>query len=281
MKQAIIVLACAASLFAQAMDLALDSKISCRESFDEVKNSARDAASDRIYALTESRISTLESIPAEKRTGAQYEAELRSCDLSVDLFKAQLERATLTLNYTLALRDLSLVKDSLISLLDASLDKLDRDSKKALAEKDAQLNKQKEEADKKLKAMQSKTISVFNDARGTVLSMSGDILFETAKADLKQELQVNLAEVAAILKTLLNESNVIVEGHTDNVGNSESNKKLSQRRADSVKKFLIERGVESKRLKAIGQGSSKPVTENNTEEGKSKNRRVELVIKDR
>jgi len=154
------------------------------------------------------------------------------------------------------------------------------DSKRALAEKDYLLTKQKEEADKKLDALRSKTISVYKDARGTILSMS-DILFEFGKADLKQELKENLAEIAGILKNLLTTSTVVIEGHTDNVGKADDNKKLSQRRADEVLKYLASRGVDKKRLKSVGYGLTKPVADNATEEGKAKNRRVELVIKDK
>ncbi|MDR1812848.1 MAG: OmpA family protein, partial [Candidatus Fibromonas sp.] len=126
---------------------------------------------------------------------------------------------------------------------------------------------------------QSKTINVYKDARGTILSMS-DILFETGKADLKPELKENLAAIAAILQSLLTESKVIVEGHTDNVGSEQINQFLSDKRALSVLDYLVERGVNRDRLESVGHGLSRPVADNNTEEGRAKNRRVELVIKD-
>ncbi|MDR2732454.1 MAG: hypothetical protein LBB36_04465, partial [Fibromonadaceae bacterium] len=185
-KQVLIVLACAASLFAQAVEVpSIDTKISCRATFDDIKNaSQRDAAADRMYAYAEARIRSLESLPKDKRKGQQYESELKACDLAVDLFKAQLDNAALSRNYMVAQKEISAVKDSLIALysgdvkaLGASLDRLNEESKKALAEKDYLIQKQKEEADKKLEALRSKTISVYKDARGTILSMS-DILFE-------------------------------------------------------------------------------------------------------
>jgi len=281
MKKTIIVLACASSLFAQA-------GLSCRAAFDGIKNSSpRDAAVDRSHALVESRIRALEILPENKRNGTQYENELKSCDLAVELFEAQLERVELSQKIITTQNEISQVKDSLIMLwsgdakaLGSSLDRLSAESKKALAEKDQLIAKQKAEADKKLEALQSKTISYYKDARGTILSMS-DILFETAKADLKPELKENLAEVAGILKTLLMESSVVVEGHTDNVGGATSNKRLSEQRASAVLKYLIERGVDKKRLKSVGYGLTKPVADNKTDEGRAKNRRVELVIKDK
>ncbi|MCL2284413.1 MAG: OmpA family protein [Fibromonadales bacterium] len=107
-----------------------------------------------------------------------------------------------------------------------------------------------------------------------------DILFETGKANLKEELKLNLAEIAAILKSLLSESKIEIEGHTDNVGSAATNQKLSEQRANAVMQYLVERGVEQKQLKAVGYGLTKPIADNKTKEGKAKNRRVELIIKD-
>ncbi len=71
---------------------------------------------------------------------------------------------------------------------------------------------------------------------------------------------------------------VLIEGHTDNVGKAASNKKLSQDRADAVKKYLENKGIEAERLIAMGYGSERPIADNNTTEGKAKNRRVEFTI---
>jgi outer membrane protein OmpA-like peptidoglycan-associated protein len=137
-----------------------------------------------------------------------------------------------------------------------------------------------QQVQKKLNALNSKAISVYKDGRGTVISIS-DILFEVGKADLRQELKENLAEIAAILKNLLTESNITVEGHTDNVGSADYNQKLSKVRAEAVMQYLVYRGVDEKRLKSIGYGLTKPIADNSTKEGQAKNRRVEIVIKDR
>jgi outer membrane protein OmpA-like peptidoglycan-associated protein len=277
---AIIVLASTASLFAQAVDVSLEAKISCRKSLEEIKNLPRDAAADRTLALVESRVFNMEAVPKDKRNGEQYETELKACDLSVNLFKAQLEKVALTQKYIAIYSELSLVKDSLIILWSGNAKALANESKRALAEKDYMLIKQKEEAAKKLEALRSKSISVSKDARGTILSLS-DILFETAKADLKQELKENLAEIAGILKSLLIDATVVVEGYTDNVGKAAANQALSNQRALAVSRYLSDRGVAKGRLKAVGYGASKFVADNTTEEGRAKNRRVELVIKDK
>jgi outer membrane protein OmpA-like peptidoglycan-associated protein len=293
--QALIILACTASLFAQ--------DVPCRASFNAIKGTyPRDAATERMYALVEARIQALEAVSKEDRKD-MYLTELKNCDSAIELYKLQLETVALqkgveSMNQKsiAAQKQLSSVKDSLIELwasdanwaksLNAALSeeqsRLERQNKeqqKAIAERDSLLAAQKAEAARKLDALNSKTISVFKDARGTILSMS-DILFETGKADLKQELRENLSAIAAILQSLLTDSKIVIEGHTDNEGSAEFNQKLSEQRAGSVLNFLVERGVDKKRLQSVGYGLTKPVADNGTPEGRAKNRRVELVIKE-
>ena len=74
------------------------------------------------------------------------------------------------------------------------------------------------------------------------------------------------------------EVRVRVEGHTDNVGSTARNQVLSLERAEAVRSFLNTRGVDSSRVAVLGLGDTMPVTDNNTEEGRSSNRRVEVVI---
>jgi outer membrane protein OmpA-like peptidoglycan-associated protein len=103
------------------------------------------------------------------------------------------------------------------------------------------------------------------------------ILFDTGKTDLKPESGAAIAEVVKLLKadpTLL----LFVVGHTDNVGGLESNMRLSQGRADAVVKALVGgHGIAASRLKAFGNGPYAPVSTNETDAGRAKNRRVELV----
>jgi outer membrane protein OmpA-like peptidoglycan-associated protein len=147
------------------------------------------------------------------------------------------------------------------------------------SEKDSLLAVKRMEVQKKFEALNSKSINVYKDARGTILSLS-DILFESGKATLKPELRENLAEIAAILKNMLTDANIIVEGHTDNVGSEEKNHKLSADRAYAVMKYLVDRGVSQERLSSRGYGFAKPIADNETKEGRAKNRRVELIIQE-
>ena len=103
------------------------------------------------------------------------------------------------------------------------------------------------------------------------------IEFETGKATIKRKSYPILDQVAAIFTE---NPNYIVEiqGHTDNTGKPEMNKKLSQQRAESVMKYMVERGIASERLSAVGYGDEKPIADNKTAAGRQKNRRVEFKI---
>jgi len=103
------------------------------------------------------------------------------------------------------------------------------------------------------------------------------IYFDFDKADLKPESKPTIEEIAKLLKKNT-KLKLYVVGHTDNVGGFDYNMNLSQRRAEAVTRELVEKyGISKDRLKGYGVGPLCPVTSNSTEEGRSKNRRVELV----
>lgn len=104
------------------------------------------------------------------------------------------------------------------------------------------------------------------------------INFETGKADIKPESQAIVEQIAEMLEA--NASlNVSIEGHTDNVGTAASNKALSESRAKSVVNAIVGKGIGKARLSVRGWGQEKPVADNRTEDGRAKNRRVEIVKK--
>ncbi|MEO0294454.1 MAG: DUF4892 domain-containing protein [candidate division WOR-3 bacterium] len=103
------------------------------------------------------------------------------------------------------------------------------------------------------------------------------IYFDFNKSDIKPESEPTLKEIAKFLKEHP-EIKIYVVGHTDNVGKLEYNMELSKKRAEAVVRELTEKyGIEKERLKPFGVGPLSPVASNNTEEGRAKNRRVELV----
>lgn len=112
--------------------------------------------------------------------------------------------------------------------------------------------------------------------RGLVLTL-GDVLFASGAASLNPNGDQHLAKLAAFLNKYMDRTALIV-GYTDSVGGQDYNLGLSQRRADSVKFYLIQQGVDSGRLSASGQGMSSPVADNSSATGRQQNRRVEVVI---
>ena len=105
------------------------------------------------------------------------------------------------------------------------------------------------------------------------------ILFDVDKASLKPESTKSLQEIVKLMRNYPG-LKIEIQGHTDNQGSVDYNKDLSQRRAQTVKTYLITNGIDDSRLAAIGYGFSQPVASNDTQEGRGKNRRVELVKKE-
>jgi len=102
------------------------------------------------------------------------------------------------------------------------------------------------------------------------------INFDTGKSAIKPESKPIIEQIVQMMKE--NPALAVrVEGHTDNVGSREANKKLSDERAKSVLTAIAAQGIDVKRLTSAGYGQDKPIADNNTEEGRTKNRRVELV----
>ncbi len=104
-----------------------------------------------------------------------------------------------------------------------------------------------------------------------------NVQFNTGSDKLKSESEGDLMKLVNILKN--NEGlRVEISGHTDNKGKESSNQRLSEKRAKAVKKFLVEHGIDGTQLEAVGFGPSQPVADNDTEEGRARNRRTEFKI---
>jgi len=118
---------------------------------------------------------------------------------------------------------------------------------------------------------------VRKDARGTIITVPGSVLFASGKSAMMPGAQAKLNVVADALKEV-GEKDIVVEGHTDAQGSEASNMTLSQARADNVRDFLVTRGVPANHIRAKGVGESKPVADNRSAEGRANNRRVEIII---
>jgi OOP family OmpA-OmpF porin len=109
------------------------------------------------------------------------------------------------------------------------------------------------------------------------VTLAADVLFDFDKSVLKPEGKSKLDDLAGKVKTI-NLEVVIAIGHTDSIGSDAYNQKLSVRRAESVKAYLVSKGVEPNRIYTEGKGEKQPVASNKTKDGRQKNRRVEIEV---
>jgi outer membrane protein OmpA-like peptidoglycan-associated protein len=130
------------------------------------------------------------------------------------------------------------------------------------------------------RALQSleEVAKVKEESRGTVITLSGQVLFVTGKAELLPAARDQLTRVAKALLDQGVDKTIVIEGHTDSRGSDADNLRLSQARAETVRTYLISQGVPADKVAALGKGEAQPVASNDTTEGRANNRRVEIVI---
>ena len=136
--------------------------------------------------------------------------------------------------------------------------------------------REKQELRATLLAQFNKILETRDSPRGLVVNL-GDVLFATAKYDLRPEARERLAKLSGIVLAHPG-LNLTVEGHTDNVGSDAFNQTLSEQRAQSVRQYLIDQGLDAGTITAQGFGKTMPVADNSTAEGRQKNRRVEIIV---
>jgi len=134
------------------------------------------------------------------------------------------------------------------------------------------MDKQAEELRKDLEGA-----TVTRVGEGIMITFDSGLLFAVDQSSLNAKAQGNLNDLAATLKKY-DDTDILVEGHTDSDGSETHNQALSERRANSVKAYLVGQGVRSARFTTVGYGESQPVADNSTASGKSSNRRVEIAI---
>jgi outer membrane protein OmpA-like peptidoglycan-associated protein len=132
-----------------------------------------------------------------------------------------------------------------------------------------------DQQEEELKTVEGATV----EREGDMLRVTFEsaILFDVDKADLKSSARDNLTKVSGVLNEYP-DTDLVIEGHTDSQGSDAYNQTLSERRADSVKAFLMDQGVSQNRLRTKGYGELAPIASNDTPEGRSQNRRVEVKI---
>jgi len=134
------------------------------------------------------------------------------------------------------------------------------------------MDKQAEELKKDLKGA-----TVERVGEGILITFDSGLLFDVDKSDIQSTTKANLDQLSATLKKY-DDTNILVEGHTDNTGEDSYNQKLSDKRAESVEQYLVSQGVADKRITTKGYGESQPKADNSTDSGRKANRRVEVAI---
>jgi outer membrane protein OmpA-like peptidoglycan-associated protein len=124
----------------------------------------------------------------------------------------------------------------------------------------------------------SEVAIVKEEERGTVITLSGAVLFPSGGDTLSPTAQQSLEQVATALRDQPPERPIVIEGHTDSRGATEMNEQLSQRRAQAVANYLSSHGVDMSRLQVVGKGEENPIASNDTTDGRASNRRVEIVL---
>jgi outer membrane protein OmpA-like peptidoglycan-associated protein len=152
---------------------------------------------------------------------------------------------------------------------------LEAERKALEGEKKARLEAEKKAA--AAMASLAEVAKVKEEARGMVITLSGAVLFATGKYDLLPIAKEKLDEVAKALSDQGYKS-ILVEGHTDSKGKASDNDTLSLKRAESVRTYLVSRGIPSDKIRATGLGSSRSIADNGTPDGRANNRRVEIVV---
>jgi len=145
----------------------------------------------------------------------------------------------------------------------------------------AQMQADKQRAEERARDLQQKlsqVAAVKQDERGTVLTLSGSVLFAHGSSNLLASAKDRLDQVAAALIDSSETTPITIQGFTDSTGSDQKNLQLSQARAEAVRDYLASKGVSQDLIQAEGMGESNPVASNQTAEGRANNRRVEIIV---
>jgi outer membrane protein OmpA-like peptidoglycan-associated protein len=161
------------------------------------------------------------------------------------------------------------------ALIGNSLDKVDNENR-ALEGRIGQNQALIEENRKLIEELRKRGADVRSSDRGVVINLP-DILFDFDRSSLTPTARRTLSEIGTVLRDVKDRP-ISIEGHTDSIGTVRYNKQLSEKRARSVQSELSRNGIPARQMSATGFGEGDPIATNNTEMGRSRNRRVEIVI---
>ena len=164
------------------------------------------------------------------------------------------------------------------ALIGNSLDNVDEQNRQLGSRLDQQ-QQELEENRRLIEELKRRGTDAYSSSRGVVVNLP-DVLFEFNRADLTQPARRTVREIADVARSTAGRD-IAVEGHTDSVGSDSYNRGLSERRAVSVARELEFNGIEHGKLIVHGFGESSPIATNDTTAGRARNRRVEVIIKNR
>jgi outer membrane protein OmpA-like peptidoglycan-associated protein len=242
----------------EAVQTAEDARAIAVKKMDE----ERQANERRASADAQARSQAQADEATRQKEQAQSEAAQAAAKAKSDMADSQAASAT-----SMAAAQADAEKSRLAALAESE------QARKAAAE---QAEREKQELRNKLAVQLNLILETRDSARGLIVNISG-VLFDTGKYTLRPGAREKLAKVSGIILAYPS-LKLEVEGHTDSVGTDEYNMKLSENRANSVRDYLVQQGINTSSIAARGFGESQPVTTNDTAAGRQQNRRVELVV---
>ena len=245
----------------------------------EAVQTAEDARAIAVKKMDEERQANERQASADAQTRSQAQAD----EATRQKEQAQSEAAQAAAGAAKAKSDMAESQAASATAMAAAQADAEKSRLAALAESEqarkaaaGQAEREKQELRNKLADQLNLILETRDSARGLIVNMS-DVLFDTGKYTLRPGAREKLAKIAGIVLAYPS-LKLEVEGHTDSVGTDEYNMQLSENRANAVRDFLVQQGINTSSIAARGFGKSQPVATNDTAAGRQQNRRVELVV---
>ena len=245
----------------------------------EAVQTAEDARAIAVKKMDEERQANERQASADAQTRSQAQAD----EATRQKEQAQSEAAQAAAGAAKAKSDMADSQAASATAMAAAQADAEKSRLAALAESEQarkaaaeQAEREKQELRNKLAVQLNLILETRDSARGLIVNIS-DVLFDTGKYTLRPGAREKLAKVSGIILAYPS-LKLEVEGHTDSVGTDEYNMQLSENRANSVRDYLVQQGINTSSIAARGFGKSQPVTTNDTAAGRQQNRRVELIV---
>lgn len=235
----------------------------------EAVQTAEDARLIALKSQADARLAQERAAAASREAAANAETERTRSEAALAIERAS-EEARMLAERT--------KRDAEVAVQRAAREKADAEIANRQAMKTAaeQSEREKQELRNRLAGQLNSILQTQDSARGLIVNMS-DVLFDTGQYSLKPGAREKLAKISGIVLAYPS-LKLEVEGHTDSVGSDDSNLRLSENRANSVRDFLISQGISGSSIVSHGFGESQPVATNETTTGRQQNRRVELIV---